>query len=642
MDDKGTIAEAVSVDEYGRIMKVGTKQDVLASMGSTYDTLTLQPQEVLMPGFIDPHLHLLPTLMQSLPVTHNLAPCLPPRYSAANHEGCQNYLLDALMTMNPPHARRPLPPHSQGPEQTGEGWEFMVGMNLDPSRQQQPTPDKNGDTKLCSGALTKTSFMENPKQYLEDCVSKDRPVLILDQSGHLAYVNQKAFEATCLRLTGKKECDAPKSVKDGGGAWVSKDGQYTGLLQETSGFQPFLATMQDSLPLGLLHTNPEKFVEQSEEGVKATIEQMRAAGLTTIADGGLSGKSQINAVKFLAERKGFPMRVTGLVTHDAATNEKLTPESLTCDPSKDFTCTAPKWLGVSGIKLWVDGSTQGCTALLENPYAYKNNKGGHCETAGEGRGDFDSEDGIVTALSVLWQDPHWRFQLHANGNLANQWAINAFAQLQLHDPKDKPSVLFIHNTVGNEAISKQISDLRKGTFLAKTQSNSSIAVPQMDAQVTHLIGHVAYWGDVFTKILDGDAKNIDPVGFDRRYEIPFSFHSDSMVTPPRPLWFVEQAVTRTTYAYPTFAHSYPLGREEHAATVDEALRAVTVVPARQHKLDTWLGTIEPRKVADFVRLSANPLNYEPSKKGDPMNLSHIRVVNTYLAGQPTGANIDSK
>jgi hypothetical protein len=152
--------------------------------------------------------------------------------------------------------------------------------------------------------------------------------------------------------------------------------------------------------------------------------------------------------------------------------------------------------------------------------------------------------------------------------------------------------------------------------------------------VSHLIGHVAYWGNTFEQILGADARNIDPVGFDRQHGLPFSLHSDSMVTPPRPLWYVEQAVTRRTWAYPDFSKSYVLG-PEHAATVEEALRAITLEPARQHELDAWLGSIEPGKVADFVVLGANPLDYEPSRGGDPTQISKIPVLQTYLNGQPT-------
>lgn len=610
MDDKGTIAGAVSVDERGRILKVGTEQDVTEGLGTGVNTIRLDGDQVLMPGFIEPHMHLLPTLMQSLPVTHNLAPCLPPPYADANTPNCKNDVLGALLQMKPASSGGKL-----------ENLEFIVGMNLDPSRQQF--------LPGACGGPNGPSFSEKPKYYLDACVSQDRPVLVVDQSGHLAYVNEKAFQAVCK---GKKDCAPPESVTKDGGEWVKKNGQYTGLLRESSAFEPFLKAMDQRLPLGLLHTNPRQFVEESEKGIQQTLRGLRCAGLTTVADGGLASVSQIEAVKYLAERKDSSLRITGLVRDNAAVGNDGTPSlqatGPACDPNQDPQCKLPKWLGVGGIKLWVDGSTQGCTAGLAAPYQYTPN--GHCQGYDpEGRYDFTT-DQIVSRLAPLWETGSWRFQLHANGNGANQSAIDALSRLQLK--KVNPHrVLFIHNTVGEEKISQQIGNLRKGTHVLQ---GSTVPVPALDARVTHLIGHVAYWGSALSEMLkDPAGQNIDPVDFDRQNEIPFSFHSDAMVTPTRPLWFVEQAVTRRTWSYPDFQESV-LG-PQHAATVEEALRAITVEPARQHELDAWLGSIEPGKVADFVVLGDNPLKYDPSQKGDPTKIGQIKVLRTYLNGQPT-------
>ncbi|MCY1042218.1 amidohydrolase family protein [Corallococcus sp. bb12-1] len=609
MDDKGTIAEAVSVNGLGHIVKVGTEKDVTAGLGSGVEIVRLKPEQVLMPGFIDPHMHLLPTLTQSILGKNNLAPCLPPPYRGAATD-CETRadLLGALASMQVP------------PPAKGQSHEFVLGMNLDPSRQQFIPGG--------CGAGGPDSFMKKPKFFLDACVSKDRPVLILDQSGHLAYVNQKAFAAICST---PEKCDAlAASAKSQGGTWVKDEDGYTGLLQETAAFAPFLAAMEKSLPLGLAHQNPLQLFETYEKEIQQTLQEIRAAGLTTLADGGLSGVSQIQLDKVLAERQDFSLRITGVVTYDTALKENLQPTGPSCDPSKDPGCKLPKWLGAGGIKLWVDGSTQGCTAKLAEPYQYLSS--GHCPTSGHGQTDFKDAKAIADKLSSLWETSSWRVQMHANGNEANRWALDAFAQLQLQKPNPRRALL-IHNTVGEQAVSQDIGKMRKGTFAWDKKP-----VPALDVRVTHLIGHVAYWGDAFTEMLGADAaKNIDPVLFDRQNEIPFSFHSDSMVTPLRPLWFVEQAVTRRTWAYPEFTKSYELG-PEHKATVEEALRAVTVEPARQHELDAWLGSIEPGKVADFVLLGANPLDYDPAKGGDPTQISKIAVIETFLNGKPTGVS----
>ena len=115
------------MDGLGRIVKVGTEKDVMAGLGTGVEVIRLEPQQVLMPGFIDPHLHFLPTLTQSLLGTHNLAPCLPPPYSKETPEDCATRaeLLSALKSMKVANSGNLA------------SKEFVLGMNLDPSRQQQ-------------------------------------------------------------------------------------------------------------------------------------------------------------------------------------------------------------------------------------------------------------------------------------------------------------------------------------------------------------------------------------------------------------------------------------------------------------------------------------------------------------------------
>ncbi|HYO54146.1 amidohydrolase [Archangium sp.] len=628
MDDQGTIAEAVSVDEHGRILKVGTERELLAAHGPGMEIVRLNQQEVLMPGFVEPHMHILLTLMESLPIMKKVEPCLPPPYAEANDPQCTNILENALRSLRP-----------TTPSGNAASTEFIMAMNLDPSRQQAPSLGQS----VCGSKPISTSFTDSPKDYLSACVGDERPVFILDQSGHLAYVNQKAIDVTCnyLKSTKKEECP-PGSIKNGGGEWVKgPDGQFTGLIREPPAYEPFLEAMahatlkKDLNPIALLRSHPKKFIEQSAGDIRSTIRKLRNAGITTLADGGLTSLTQIKLAKLLAEQKDFPLRITALARYDVAydfrmNREKLQPTGPACDPRTDPSCELPKWLGVGGIKLWVDGSTQGCTAWLGPPYAYKEH--GHCEKDGEGRPNYRNVCAIMDQLRGLWLTGGWRFQMHVNGNESAQWAITAFAQLQ-QEAENKHPVLFIHDTLGTEDLASQMGQLRNGTF----RTEDGKPTPRLDASVTHLIGHVAYWGNSFKEMLtEGAASNLDAVGFDRKHGVPFSLHSDSTVTPPRPLWYVEQAVTRRTWKYPDLkdADSYVLG-PEHKATIVEALRGITLEAARQHELDKWLGSIEPGKVADFVVLDDNPLEYEQARRNDGKTLGGINVVRTYLNGRST-------
>lgn len=94
-------------------------------------------------------------------------------------------------------------------------------------------------------------------------MSKDRPVIILDQSGHLGYVNQKAFDVVCgVQNANANNCTIPDSVKSGGGDWVTDSAKnFVGLLQEPSAFGPFLTALQKNLPVAQVFSDPVKFAE---------------------------------------------------------------------------------------------------------------------------------------------------------------------------------------------------------------------------------------------------------------------------------------------------------------------------------------------------------------------------------------------
>ena len=65
----------------------------------------------------------------------------------------------------------------------------------------------------------------------------------------------------------------------------------------------------------------------------------------------------------------------------------------------------------------------------------------------------------------------------------------------------------------------------------------------------------------------------------------------------------------------------------HSITVEEALRAYTVSPARAIHREDRLGTIEVGKLADLVLLAEDPLTIPPTRLGD------IKVDKTIVAGK---------
>jgi len=90
--------------------------------------------------------------------------------------------------------------------------------------------------------------------------------------------------------------------------------------------------------------------------------------------------------------------------------------------------------------------------------------------------------------------------------------------------------------------------------------------------------------------------------------IPITLHSDAPLAPPQPLVAAGRHVTRTTKEGHTFIESEVLGRYD-------ALEAITLDAATVLGLEDKIGSIEIGKTADFTVLDLNPLKVKPEDWG---------------------------
>ena len=116
------------------------------------------------------------------------------------------------------------------------------------------------------------------------------------------------------------------------------------------------------------------------------------------------------------------------------------------------------------------------------------------------------------------------------------------------------------------------------------------------------VQHIRYWGDRHRTIFLGEerAARLDPIQSAWQRELRPTLHADSPVVPIRPLEMIEVAMSRTTRT------GVVLGADERLSPA-QALRSLTIEAAWQQHLDTQRGSLEPGKLADFVVLSASPL-----------------------------------
>ncbi|KAF5369713.1 hypothetical protein D9615_010158 [Tricholomella constricta] len=504
----------------GQILYAGTLEGAKKMAGANTDMIDLGTR-CLLPGFVEPHVHLLLTaLMQKFFV--NVTPLKAP-------------------TLNEALTR--LKERVRGADDN----QWLAGYGYDPARVE-------GHLELSAKLL--------------DEVSLTVPIVVLNDSGHIAYVNHKAFAVAGI--------DNSTANPAGGEFQRDRDGRLTGVIVEQSAIAVFTKRLTPP-PV------PE-FVESGRE----TLRTWASKGCTTIFDAGVGlvrpgTDMDVRLMSAVAAPPDCPIRLVGAMTSELATFVKA---------------AKPPYIAGNveyrSIKFWADGSTQGFTGAVREPYL--DDKGWGILTMS----DTELRQGMAT-----WQKLGWQLLVHANADRAIDQTLGAYDAILDHKPDPNIAHRIEHFTV--------------------TKPEQLVHAKRLGLGVSHTIGHVYYWGNVFrTWVLGPErAERLDPVAEDAANGLVFSFHSDSPVTDVDPLLYVRTAVMRQMYGRDP---RDVLGREQRV-DLETALRGVTINAARHVMLGEQIGSLEVGKSADLVVLDRDPREVSPS------DLDKVRVEQTWLRGR---------
>ena len=250
---------------------------------------------------------------------------------------------------------------------------------------------------------------------------------------------------------------------------------------------------------------------------------------------------------------------------------------------------SPGIFQVAGMKIFLDGSPQGGTAWVREPYA-----GGGCGTS-------TMTDGQVLSAFRQALDRDAQLLAHCNGDRAAEQYLTLLAQAEREAGKKLCRPVMIHAQL------LRLDQLERVKALG--------VIPSF------FVAHVYHWGEIHVKNFGLDrAGRISPAGSALAWGIPFTFHQDSPVIPPDMLETIWCACVRKTKT------GRVLGAEERIP-VEAALRAVTQTAALQYGLERELGTLRPGKRADFVLLSGDPLRTPPEE------LKKLQVERTIQRGR---------
>ncbi len=408
-----------------------------------------------------------------------------------------------------------------------------------------------------------TAIKENRHPYAHelDAVSPDNPVVISQVSGHIGVANSKALEIAGV---------TKDTIDPVGGMYRrNPDGTPNGVCEEIALF-------------AVRHFAPQATEETYIKAIEEACSRYTAKGVTSAQDGAADKKSvdllyKANEMGVLKNRvQVFPCALLGEMPKF---NSVVSGTQLTDD----------KMISLGAMKTFIDGSIQGYTGFLSNPYhevLYPElpNEKFWC--------GYPTKDYAAFATEIKeYHRAGWQIAVHGNGDAAIQYIIDAIEEAQKNFPRDNARHMIIHcQTVREDQLDKM---KRLGIIPA------------------FFVVHTYYWGDRHRDIFLGEdrARRISPCASAMLRGMIFTNHNDTMVTPINPLLSVWSATNRIT------SSGKVLGPDQRVPAL-EALRAVTSYAAYQACEEKIKGTIEPGKLADFVILEENPLAIDPVKIKD--------------------------
>lgn len=404
------------------------------------------------------------------------------------------------------------------------------------------------------------SERRHPDRTCLDAAAPENPVVICHQSGHMGVFNTAALER--LGVTGDTPCLA-------GGVIGQENGVPTGYMEENAflEFQKRVPMMPLEAFLGAYRKAQDLYASYGITTVQEGLLRRELVPLyqALLADGSL----KLDVVAYgdeagtTAARQAFPDSVRQYQQH----------------------------FKLGGYKLFLDGSPQGRTAWLRQPY--------QGETAYRGYGTLTD----AQVLDMVRRAGAEGMQLlaHCNGDAACAQYLAAL------------------ETAAREGV--DLAAMRPVMIHAQLLGRDQLpAVKRLGVIPSFFVAHVYHWGDIHWENLGPDrADGISPAGSAAELGIPCTFHTDAPVIPPDLLETVWCAVDRTTRS------GRCLGPEERVE-VQTALEAVTVNAAYQYFEERDKGTLAPGKRADLVMLDRDPLAVPPEELRD------IQVLETWKDG----------
>ncbi len=504
------------------VLAVGSKTSVMDAAGKGARMIDLAGR-TLLPGFIEPHMH-----FSLLAGFGNL-----PDLGAFNYPTFEG-VLGAL----------------QAAAATTPAGEWITARQFDPVLLDPPR-------ELTTREL--------------DAISTERPVFILNASGHIAYVN-----SLLLNMVG-----ITKDTPDPPGASYGRydNGEPNGVLYGGAAYGLVIqknAALMERMSSGFVSAGREVGELAAANGITA---------LCDMASGGLAGPGELDRYRAMFEGGDMKARIRAYLFDSSG-------------PLWDEAGTRPgdgdALMKVSGWKIVSDGSNQGYTGRQREPYVGTDNHGLYYVTP---------ED--LKAKVAMRTRQGWPMAIHGNGDAAIDSILDAMENAR--DQGIDVNALrcrIEHCSILHDEHIRRMVDLNM--------------VPSF------LINHVHFWGHVMRDRVLGPEKVqlLDRCASVENAGLNWVMHTDAPVSALGSLQKIRTAVARDLWKEPD-----TILNPQERVSVQAAIRAVTSNAARACHSEADIGQLKPGLQADMVILEDDPRDVAPARIAD------IAVSETWMAGR---------
>ncbi|MFZ6756022.1 amidohydrolase [Undibacterium sp. Ji50W] len=535
MDDDNSRAEAMAIKN-GIILSVGKAKDIKEQFKNQPTDIIDLYKKTVLPGFIDGHSH-----FSQAAASIGFVDISPSPISTGNDKGS---IIDALKKSD-----------QFSKLQQGD---FLIAYGY----------DQTSTTMTCEGSVGAPpgQCMKGLSHDDLDEVFGDIPVILIHVSMHGGLLNKAAMA----------KLSVPLVPEAGEKLYVNSERKYqpsnelTGLLME----QAWEYALGQAQALQNLQSVEKSFKD------KLTAAQLMYAsyGYTTVHDAPVT-KQVMQAYQEAAEQKALFLDVVAYaVPTDLARYQ--------------YTTSYTNHFKIAGIKIIVDGSPQGLTALFSQPYKVpgpnlaKSWCGGVANTSQDDLNQYVA-DAYKAKAQVL---------THVNGDAAVQMVLDA--HLAAGAPKDMRTTP-IHSQF---VTADQLKSYAEYGFTPSFFTN-----------------HTYFWGDLHVKNLGRERANfLSPMASGAKLGLHMTNHSDFFVTPPDPIFILWTSVNRIS------RNRKVIGKNERLSVM-QGLKALTSDGAYQYHEESSKGKLKEGMVADMVMLSQDPTAI-PVKK-----ICDIEILATYKA-----------